>query len=202
MRKVIAEIAISLDGFIEGPNGALDWLVFDEEVPYSSAFLKGFDTIFYGRVAYERFGVPRSENPSLPEGEREFNEMVNNMRKYVFSRTAKHVQGNGMMINNHIESEVKRIRDEEGKNIWLCGGAGIYKTFIDLDLIDEYQLAIQPRVLGSGKPLFRNLATPLNLKLLRTENLKSGVVRLHYQPESRMNKEVVLINKHANDRSF
>jgi dihydrofolate reductase len=183
MRKVIAEIAVSLDGFIEGPNGELDWLIFEDEVAYANNFLSRFDTIFYGRVAYEKFGVPRPIDPAQSEMEREFHNTVNNMRKFVFSRTVKHVAGNGMVVNHSVEAEIKRIRGEEGKGIWLCGGAEIIDTFADLNLIDEYILSVQPVILGAGKPLFKSRARPLPLKLLHIENLKSGVVIMRYAPE-------------------
>jgi dihydrofolate reductase len=175
MRKIIAEIAVSLDGYIEGPNGELDWLIFDEDQEYVNEFLSKFEVIFYGRVAYERFGV-------FFTGEHDFRETVCTMRKYVFSSTVKHVPGNGMVINDNIEEAVMQIREEEGKDIWLCGGAGIIQTFISLNLVDEYILAIQPVVLGTGKRLFGNLPLPFKLDLINTEKLASGVVILHYKP--------------------
>ena len=189
MRKVIFESAVSIDGFIEGPNGEMDWLVFEEEICNASEFLSEFDTIFYGRKAYEKFGIPRFLEPDLPEAEREFYNTIHAMRKYVFSRTEKHVAGNGMVVSENLEAEVIRIREEEGKNIWLCGGADILKTFADLDLIDEYVLTVHPVLLSSGKPLFAGIKKPLNLKLIDKKNLKSGVVILHYRPETRLKNE-------------
>ena len=185
-------MAVSLDGFIEGPNGELDWFESDsyrdEEVRYANEFLPGFDTIFYGRVAYEKFGVPRPIDPAQTEAEREFNNTVNNTRKYVFSRTLKHVAGNGMVINGNMEAEVKRIREEDGKDIWFCGGADILTAFVELDLVDEYVFVVNPVVLGSGKPLFQNIRSRLDLKLIKTQRLKSGVVVLHYRPEKLISK--------------
>jgi dihydrofolate reductase len=175
MRKVIAEIAVSLDGYIEGPNGELDWLIFDEEQEYVNEFLSKFEVIFYGRVAYERFGA-------FFNREHNYTETVCSMRKYVFSNTVKHVPGNGMVINDNIEETVMQIREEEGKDIWLCGGAGIIQTFTSLNLVDEYILAVQPVVLGTGKRLFGNIPLPLKLDLIDTERLTSGVVILHYRP--------------------
>ena len=179
MRKVIAEIAVSVDGFIEGPGGELDWLVFDEEEGYVNEFLSRFDVIFYGRMAYERFGAHLQESSDRRE---DFAATVINMRKYVFSRNMKHVAGNGMMINDNIKDEVKQIREEEGKDIWLCGGADIISTFANLRLIDEYLLAVQPTILGSGKPLFANVDHPIRLELLEAGRLDSGVVLLNYRP--------------------
>jgi dihydrofolate reductase len=187
MRKVIFESAISIDGFIEGPDGDMDWLICGEQNCNASEFITAFDTIFYGRKAYEKFGVLPYIGRDIPEAEREFYYSIGAMRKYVFSRTVKHVAGNGMVISEDLEGEVKRIREEKGKDIWFCGGADILQTFVDLDLVDEYILSVHPVLLRSGKPLFADNKKPLNLKLIDKHKLKSGVVILHYQPESRLN---------------
>lgn len=181
MRKVIADIAVSVDGFIESREADLDWLIFDEEIGFVEEFLSRFEVIFYGRVAYDRFGITGFGDDFSPF-DKSISNRLNQMRKYVFTRSLKHVGGNGMVINHSIRENVQRIKEEEGKDIWLCGGAGIIKTFASLDLIDEYVLAIQPIILGRGKSLFNNLPRRINLKLLRAEALASGVVILNYQP--------------------
>ena len=185
MRKVIAELAVSLDGFIEGPYGALDWMSPCREASHVARLLNEFDTIFYGRVAYEKFGIPFCQRRLMSEAHVEFNVAIDNMRKYVFTRSLKHVSGNGMVINKDVFKEVKHIIEEKGKNIWLYGGAEIIQTFIALDLIDEYVLHVHPRVLGSGKPLFHNVTQRLNLKLIRSVTNPSGIVILYYRPENR-----------------
>ncbi len=186
MRRIIAEIALSIDGYIEGPNGQLDWLTpissDFEETGFRHHFLSSFDTIFYGRIAYQKLGILQSFDKVPPEIFPGFNSMVNKMRKYVFSRSMKHVPGNAMVINENILSHVNRIKDEDGKDIWLCGGAGIIKSFSDLHLIDEYMLAVHPVILGCGKPLFGNIVNRLALKLMEKKKLTSGVVFLRYKP--------------------
>jgi dihydrofolate reductase len=195
MRKVIAELTPSLDGFMKGHDGYLDWLteknIDPDRAAYASNFLSGFDTIFFGRVTYELFGLPRPVNAEQPEGVRKLNETLNCMRKYVFSRTLKHVAGNGMVVCENLAAEVKRIRDEDGKDIWLCGGPNIVKSFAALDLIDAYMLAVQPKAPGWAKPLFRD-AESSPLKLLEAKNLRYGVVMLHYQPEPRITNQKCL----------
>ena len=189
MRRIIFEASVSLDGFIEGPSGELDWIgPSDERGSYIEAkkFLSSFDTIFFGRKAYEKIGLIHPDT-NLSESDREFCYMMHGMRKYVFSRTAKHVPGNAMVISRDVKEEVTRIREEDGKNIWFCGGADILKTFSALDLIDEYVLAVQPVLLKSGRPLFPGSKWPLDLTLVDRQNLDSGVVILHYRPESRLN---------------
>lgn len=195
MRKIVFDITMSLDGFIKAKNGEMNWVITEQKAAYANTFLSRFDTIFYGRVAYEKFGVPQPVLPTQSQTEREFNTIVSNMRKYVFSRSVNHVAGNGMVVRANMESEVNRIRDENGKDIWFFGGASILRAFIDLDLIDEYQLAVQSKTLSAEKPLF-NPGKRLNLKLIKTQHLKSGVVLLHYRPESRIKKNL------RYDRSF
>lgn len=185
MRKIVFEIAISLDGFIEGPNGELDWIIFDRTSEYVKELQSRFDTVFYGRLTYEKFGLPIEAHVDYPQL---YNKSVIDMRKYVFSRTMKHMPGNGMMINGNLVWEIKRLQEEEGKDIWLCGGPDLLRTFIDHDFIDEYVLAVQPVVLGKGKPLFKDLKHRLNFRLIRSKALKSGVVMLNYRPEKSKSK--------------
>jgi len=187
MRKVIFESSISLDGFIEGPGGELDWLQQGQDAVDISAFLSSFDTIFYGRKTYDKIGVPKRKDARMGSKEERFLLAVEGMRKYVFTRTMKHVEGNAMVIGDNLEVEVKRIREEEGKNIWLCGGADILRTFARFDLVDEYFLSVHPIILAAGKPLFEGLRIPSNLKLVNRQKLKSGVLILQYIPESRLN---------------
>ena len=193
MRKIIFEAAISLDGFIEGPDGDMDWLASDEQYDKQSCntldYFAGFDTIFYGRKAYEKFGMIPCVDDGIRWAEQAFCYSLKAMRKYVFSRTARHVAGNGMVISQNLEGEVRRIKAEDGKNIWFCGGADILRTFSALDLVDEYILTVHPVLLGSGKPLFAQGKKPLSLKLIDKHKLRSGLVTLHYQPESRLNLE-------------
>jgi dihydrofolate reductase len=187
MRKVIFESSVSLDGFIEGPDGELDWLLCGNEPPDIKSFLSSFDTIFYGRKTYEKIGMPNAGD-EIGSGIREqFLSALQAMRKYVFSRTRRHVQGNAMVVSENLELEVRRITEEDGKNIWLCGGADILKTFARLDLVDEYFLSVHPVVLAGGKPLFEGTKVPLNLNLVEEHKLRSGVVILRYIPASRIN---------------
>lgn len=188
MRSVIFEASISLDGFIEGPNGDLDWMVgTDEGVLDLQAFFEDFDTIFFGRKAYEKLALQHFPMSMLSGSDREFFYMMYGMRKYVFSRQQKHVQGNGMVVRDNLKEEVSRIRGEDGKNILFCGGAEIFGRFVELDLIDEYVLTVHPVILTSGKSLFKDNKKLLDLKLIGKRNLKSGVVILRYRPANRIN---------------
>lgn len=180
MRRIIAQVAVTLDGFIEGPNGEVDWKIDDDA--YYNRLVAEFDTAFYGRLAYERLGFPRPVHDSQTEDASEFNCTLNNMRKYVFSFSRTHVQGNGMVINHRFFEEVERIKSEKGKDIWLCGGAKVIKTFTALNLVDEFRLAMHPKILGAGKPLFDFSLKHVKLNLIKVQPLESGVVLMVYRP--------------------
>ncbi len=184
MRKIVAEIVISLDGFIEDVNGNLDWLVAENEIRYTNSFLKEYDTFFYGRKAYERFKNLHLVHESNSPSESDAKETLTTMRKYVFSRTKMHVEGNAMVVRSNMMSEARRIKDERGKNILLCGGAVTIQQFAKADLIDEYIIAIQPIVLGGGKPLFKSFER-MTLNLKKAEKLNAGTVIMHYLPDTR-----------------
>lgn len=187
MRRIIFESSISMDGFTEGSDGDLDWITLPQERENESvdSFLSRFDTMFFGRKTYERMGVFKHAGNGLSPIGKEFLHMIHGIRKYVFSRTVKHVAGNAMVISDNLKEEVMRIREEKGKDICFFGGADILKTFMDLDLIDDYLISIQPVLLKSGTPLFPGNKRPLNLKLITRRNLRSGVIVLHFQTESR-----------------
>lgn len=189
MRRVIFESSISRDGFIEGPAGELDWVFPDtkhEGRTSARRLLSCFDTIFFGRKTYEKIGLFDISAPHLSGAEKEMFYLLHGMRKYVFSRTMKHVPGNAMVISTNLREEVLRIREEEGKDIWLWCGADLLETFVKLDLVDEYILSVQPVLLHSGKPLFQGNKRPVGLNLVNRHNLRSGVVILHYASGSKI----------------
>lgn len=179
MRKIILDLAISLDGFIEGPKGEIDWCVMDEDMDFNG-FLSRIDTIFYGRVSYEAWGNYLPARDASPD-EHAFWKSIHAKKKYVFSRTLTE-DGKATLIQKDISESVKAIKLQAGKDIWLYGGASLIHTFIEHKLIDQYQLSVHPVVLGRGKPLFKHLQERLELKLISSRTFQSGVVQLIYQP--------------------
>lgn len=175
---------------MEGPNGELDWLVREDAGVFDvQAFFESFDTIFFGRRAYEKLALAPLQMPVLRPEDRRFFEMLYAMRKYVFTRGHRHVRGNGMVVRNNLLEEVTRIRSEHGKNILVCGGPELFATFAHLDLIDEYVLTVHPVLLTSGTPLFSNNRKPVRLRLIAKQSLDSGVIILNYRPDNRVNDE-------------
>lgn len=177
-RKVILDLAVTLDGFIEGKNGEVDWCIMDPEMEFDQ-FLDSIDTIFYGRKSYDLWGKHTPEFEQA-DSEKEIWEMVHSKEKYVFSRTQKGTGDKAIFINDGILQKVNEIKNKPGKDIWLYGGASLMTTFIHLGLVDEFRLSVHPVVLGEGKPLFVDIKQRLNVKLHHTRTFSSGVVQLIY----------------------
>jgi dihydrofolate reductase len=166
MRKIILNLAVSLDGFIEGPNGEFDWC-FDDQDYGLEAFFNSIDTIFMGRKSYElvkRMGDDHYKDKKI----------------YVFSRTLKEVASSEELVAENLEEQVKQIKQSAGKNIWLFGGASLISSFINSHLIDEYMLSVHPIILGGGKPLFIDVKDRTLLKLQEAIPYSSGLVQLIY----------------------
>lgn len=178
MRKVIVDLAVTLDGFIEGSNGEIDWCIMDDDMDFDG-FLSSIDTIFYGRVSYDAWG---NFQPDTTASAAELNlwKAVHAKKKFVFSSQNRQDE-KATFISDDIIKNVLEIKQLPGKDIWLYGGAGLIKTFIDAGLIDIYRISVHPLALGTGKPLFENLKERVPLKLINTNVFKSGVVQLIYE---------------------
>ncbi len=180
MKNIILDLAVTLDGFIEGPNGEIDWCIMDDDMDFDG-FLSTIDTIFYGRVSYDTWGdFQPDENAS--ETELNLWQGVHSKKKYVFSSQNRQ-DDKATFISTNFENKVAEIKNHNGKDIWLYGGASLIKTFIQLELIDIYRISVHPVALGNGKPLFENLKERVNLNLIATNTFKSGVVQLIYEPK-------------------
>lgn len=189
MRKVILSMMVSVDGFIEGPNQEQDWFTWDEEMEsYMINFFRTVDTFIYGRKSYEvmvDYWPNAAANPAWPNRDQEFVDIMNNYPKIILSKTLDKVEWNATLIKDNIAEEITKIKKQPGKDLALFAGAETASTFIDHNLIDEYRLIINPVVIGSGQPLFKDLKDKLNLNLLKTETFPSGIVILYYQPNDR-----------------
>lgn len=179
MRKVILDLAVTLDGFIEGPNGEIDWCIMDEEMAFEQ-FLSEIDTIVYGRKSYELWGE-YTPSDKASECEKQIWALVHSKKKIVFSTTQTAPSGDVQYINSNIEEEIRKLKQGYGKAVWLYGGASLISTFINLGLVDEYRLSVHPVVLGAGKPLFGSLRERLSLGLTDVRRYSSGVVQLVYR---------------------
>jgi dihydrofolate reductase len=177
MRKVILGMNVSLDGYVATGDGRLDWAFanFDAELGASAIeTLSQLDTGLLGRVNYEEQAAawPNREGPMA--------DIMNRMNKIVFSRTLEKVEWvNSRLATGSPAEEIAQLKQQPGKHIGVAGGARLAQSLSKEGLIDEYRLTIHPEVLGSGMPLF---AAPLQLKLVSSKPLGSGVVVAVYQP--------------------
>ncbi|NTU18833.1 dihydrofolate reductase [Brevibacillus sp. HB1.2] len=178
-RRIILDLAVTLDGFIEGKNGEVDWCIMDAEMGFVH-FLHQIDTILYGRKSYDLWGQFSLEMEHT-DTEKEIWGLVHSKEKYVFSKTQKGTDHKAIFINDHILEVVNQLKNKTGKDIWLYGGASLITTFIHLELVDEFRLSVHPVILGEGKPLFMDIKQRVNLSLVNTKTFSSGVVQLIYR---------------------
>ncbi len=192
MRKIITTTWVTLDGFIAGPNGAMDWIgeIYDEAMgKYEDDLVSAADTLLLGRVTYQSFAgswphVP--DSPTASEGEKDYARKVNAMHKIVFSRTLPTVEwNNSRLVKEVIPEDIEQLKHEPGRDILIYGSASLVRSLTDFSLIDEYQFLVHPVILGSGKPLFQDLKDQVKLKLVNIKTHPSGVVVLTYQPREK-----------------
>jgi dihydrofolate reductase len=192
VRKVILFIVVSLDGFVGGPNGELDWEVRDEEVNRSliGDLLSTVDTMLLGRVLYQGFQQAwpaMASNPSSPKELVDFAHWIEDTPKIVFSKTLEKTDWQNSRLvsvktDDDVAKEVVRLKEQPGGDMVVFGGARFAQTLSRLGLIDEYRLKLQPVALGTGLPLFEDVSGRAALRLVKSQVFKSGVVALCYQP--------------------
>jgi len=182
---------VSLDGFVKDQNRNLDWIRIDEELhTFVNEQHHEIDTFLFGRrmyevmVSWETIG----HDASQPEYILEFARIWQNIHKIVFSTTLDHVEGDATLNRGNIVDEIARLKTLPGKDMSV-GGATLAAILIQSGLIDEYQLFINPVILGSGTPIFHALDHQTNIRLIETKTFSSGVVFLRYQPAGHVPQE-------------
>jgi dihydrofolate reductase len=189
MRRIKLQIQLSLDGFVSGPQGEMNWLVWDWDnvlKNYVALLTDSADTFLMGRATGEGMAVYWPTVPANPESKEEekwMAEKLNNSPKIIFSRTVTHINWTNARVDNYIVEEVKELKKEPGKDIILYGGAEIVSSFICENLIDEYHLFINPVIIGEGKTIFKNVRETMGLKLVNTIQSNTGIVILQFVPE-------------------
>jgi len=180
MRKIIAAINMTLDGFCDHTAGIPD----DEMHQHYADLLSNADTILYGRITYQLMEYWRTllENPSDEKSMNDFAIAIDKIPKIVFSHTLKNVEWeSAKLANRDIEEEVLELKQQSGKDI-LVGSRSLIIQLMKLNLIDEYQLCVHPVVVGSGLALFENINDRTILKLIKTKTFSGGAVTLYYEP--------------------
>jgi dihydrofolate reductase len=181
MRKLIAAMNMTLDGFCNH-----EAMSADEEIhQHYNELLSNADTLIYGRITYqlmESYWPSVVKNPTGNKPMDEFAVLIGNISKIVYSRTLQHVDWKNTTLKKEvIQEEILELKQQTSKNI-VVGSPGLIVALTHLDLIDEYQLGVQPTVLGSGLPLFKNIRDRIDLKLLKTKTFGCGAVMLYYEP--------------------
>jgi dihydrofolate reductase len=187
---------MSLDGFVSGPNGELDWFVHDgflkgtEFGEYARNLITSVDTILLGRLTYQEFS---SYWPTAKNNDPVITERINNLPKFVFSRSLKQVPwgdwGTARLVREDAAAAVSKMKQEPGRDIVIYGSATLVSTLMKAGLIDEYQLVVFPIVLGKGRPEFKDLNERYPLSLIGVMQFKSGALKLVYQPLRQARRE-------------
>jgi dihydrofolate reductase len=183
MRKMTYSMSVSLDGFIAGPGGEIDWSAPDEELHrFHNQQTRELGVQLCGRRLYEEmlYWETAAENPSAGEVELEFARIWKALPKLVFSTTLETVEGNARLATDGVAEEVARLKEQPGKDL-AVGGAGLASTLIELGLVDEYRLFVSPVVLGAGTPYFPALEERIDLELVETRAFGSRIVYTRYR---------------------
>jgi dihydrofolate reductase len=171
MRRVRYSVACSLDGFLAGPNGEHDWIVMDPSIDFR-ALMAQFDTLLLGRRTFE---FTRRQHPKGSGG-------MPGFRSFVFSRTLRAADHPGVTIRDDAIATVAELKQQPGKDIWLFGGGGLFKSLLDARLVDAVELAIVPVLLGAGIPLVSGPYARSELVLTSSRALPSGILMTTYEP--------------------
>lgn len=183
MGKIILDLAVTLDGYISGPNGEIDWLVKDGEKDFGdilAEILEGIDAIFYGRVSYGLWGNYHPDEKASSKLKESY-KLLHSKAKYVFSETRESGDGKATFIKSVIKENILKIKQRVGGDIWLYGGGKLITSMMNLGLVDVYRLAVHPVIIGEGIPLFNDIRNRIELKLIGTEQSKSGVILMTYR---------------------
>ncbi len=176
---------VSLDGFVGGPNGEMDWIAIDDEMfEYAGERTKEADTALYGRKTYEMmesYWPTAADQPKATKHDIEHSAWYNKVTKIVLSKTMKGTNlPKTKIISDNVINEITQLKQSNGKDILMFGSPSVAYLLTDAGLIDDYWLFVNPVILGEGIPLFKDIKNKISLKHVKSIPLPSGVVCLHY----------------------
>ncbi|HCR71879.1 MAG TPA: dihydrofolate reductase [Anaerolineae bacterium] len=182
MRKLIAAMNMTLDGFCDHTYGIAD----DEIHEHYRDLLRSGDAVIYGRITYQLMEYWKSivENSTGNKADDDFAVAIDNITKIVYSRTLENVDWKNTILKKEvIKDEIVELKKQAGKPIFV-GSPGMIVTLGNLGLIDEYQINVQPMVVGSGLTLFKNITNRIDLKLINTKKFGCGAITLTYERQN------------------
>jgi len=170
-RRIRYQVAASLDGYIAGPAGEADWIVADPDIDFGEIFSQ-FDTLLMGRGTFESM-VRQQGSAAMP-----------GMEIVVFSRTLRQADHPDVtIVNEPSEKALTALRNRPGKDIWLFGGGSLFRSLLDMGMVDTVEIAVIPVLLGGGIPLLPSPADRTKLRLTAHRVYKSGIVLLQYETD-------------------
>lgn len=183
MRKLVVNMMQTLDGYIEGPNGELDWHNVDEEYnDFSIEQLNKTDTLLFGRKTFELMQQYWTSEQALND-DPIVAEKMNNIQKIVCSTTLQTTNWNQTtLINCEINETISELKNQPGKEIMIFGSAQLASSLAQSNLIDEFRIILTPVCIGGGKTLFGVLPKNIHFQLIQTHEFCSGKLLLHYKP--------------------
>jgi dihydrofolate reductase len=180
MRKIKLQVQMTVDGYIAGPNGEMDWMVFnwDNELKkYVTEISESFDCIILGRKLAQGFIPHWASNP-----EQEGADKFNSTKKFVFTKTIdKSEWDNTILAKGDLVDEITKLKNQDGKDIIVYGGSTFVSALIKKGLVDEFHLFINPTAIGSGLTIFNELDSRQNLTLIKSISFDCGIVVLNYK---------------------
>jgi dihydrofolate reductase len=189
MRKLIFFMHTSLDGFVAGLNGEMDWINVDDDMfDFVATITNKADTALYGRVTYEMmqsYWPTAGEQPNASKHDKEHSAWYNKVLKVVLSKTLSEKSlDNTIVIGDQLTENITKIKNQDGKNILIFGSPTASHSLLCLGLIDEFWLFVNPILLGNGIPLYKGVTETIKLKLIETKLFSCGVIALHYETKS------------------
>lgn len=188
MRKLIFSMHTSLDGFVAGPKGEMNWIKFDNELfDFVDTMTAKADTALYGGVTYDimqNYWPNAGKQPNASKHEKEHSAWYSKVKKVVLSTTLKKVDlENTKIIADHIAEQIHDLKSQDGDNILIFGSPSATQTLLRLGLIDEFWLFVNPVLIGQGTPLFKEVTDITHLNLIESKTFACGVIGLHYGVE-------------------
>jgi dihydrofolate reductase len=187
VRKLKLQVQMSVDGFIAGLNGEMDWMVWDwdnELETYVNELTEPVDTILLGRKMADGFISHWTDIMTKPDDPKyaSAKKMIDTP-KVVFTKTLNKSKWANTTVAGDLADEVNQLKNKKGKDIIVYGGASLDSSLIKAGLIDEYHLSVNPTALGNGLTIFRDLNERRNLSLVKSTGFGCGIVLLHYEPK-------------------